>query len=105
MDPDPRGPKICGSVDPDSNPDPQHCLRHYVRFCACCMLVFFPDIKSKLIDELESSNNPGKQCCGSGMFIPDPGFEFFQTGSRIQGKKILNPGFGSASKKLIIFKF
>jgi hypothetical protein len=27
------------------------------------------------------------QCCGSGMFIPDPGSEFFHPGSRIQGQK------------------
>jgi hypothetical protein len=69
------------------------------------MLVLFPDIKRKLIDELESSNIPGMQCCGSGMFIPDPGSEFFQAGFWIQGKKISNPGFGSASKNLLIFKF
>ncbi len=29
------------------------------------------------------------QCCGSGMFIPDP--NFFHPGSRIQGQKGLDP--------------
>ncbi len=37
-----------------------------------------------------------KQCCGSGMFIPDPGSQFFHPGSQIQGQK----DFGSASKNL-----
>jgi hypothetical protein len=50
------------------------------------------------------------QCCESGMFIPDPGSEFFHPGSRIQGQKyfvsrIRDPGvkkapdhgFGSAT--------
>ncbi len=36
-----------------------------------------------------------EQCCESGKFISDPGFEFFP--SRIQGQK--DPGSGSASKK------
>jgi hypothetical protein len=67
------------------------------------MLVLFPDIQRKLKDELESSNIPGKQCCGSWMFIPDPNFSKPDLGSRV--KKISNPGFGSASKNLIIFKF
>ncbi len=38
------------------------------------------------------------QCCGSGMFIPDPGSDFFP--SRIQGSKkhpIPDPGSGSAT--------
>ncbi len=39
------------------------------------------------------------QCCGSGMFIPDP--NFVHPGSRI--KKIPAPGSGSASKNLSIF--
>ncbi len=39
------------------------------------------------------------QCCGSGMFIPDPGSQFFHPGSR--AKKIPDPG--SASKNLSIF--
>jgi hypothetical protein len=30
------------------------------------------------------------QCCGSGMFVPDPGYEFFHPGCRVQ--KILDPG-------------
>jgi hypothetical protein len=28
-DPDPGGPKTCGSGDPESDPDPQHWLAHY----------------------------------------------------------------------------
>ncbi len=47
---------------------------------------------------VESTHN---QCCGSGMFILDPGSGFFLPGSRV--KKILDPGFGSASKNLRIF--
>jgi hypothetical protein len=39
------------------------------------------------------------QCCGSEMFNPDPGYEFFHPGYRV--KKIPDPG--SASKNLIIF--
>ncbi len=31
-----------------------------------------------------------KQCCGSGMFIPDPGFDFFP--SRIPDPNCLHPG-------------
>jgi hypothetical protein len=31
------------------------------------------------------------QCCGSGMFKPDPGPEFFNPGSRIRAKKIPDP--------------
>jgi hypothetical protein len=40
-----------------------------------------------------------KQFCGSGMFITDPGSEFFHPGYRNQGLK--DPG--SASKNLSIF--
>jgi hypothetical protein len=40
----------------------------------------------------------GKQCCGSGMFIPDPGYEFFP--SRIRIFSISDPG--SALKNLSI---
>jgi hypothetical protein len=36
------------------------------------------------------------QCCGSGMFIPDP--NFFNPGSRIQGQK--DSGSGSAPKNV-----
>ena len=36
------------------------------------------------------------QCCGSGMFIPDPSFSIPDPESRI--KKILDSGSGSASK-------
>jgi hypothetical protein len=28
------------------------------------------------------------QCCGSGMFIPDPGSEFFHPGSRVKNIRI-----------------
>jgi hypothetical protein len=37
----------------------------------------------KCIQEFDSS----PQCCGSGMFIPVPGSEFFYPGSLIQGSK------------------
>jgi hypothetical protein len=36
-------------------------------------------------------------CCGSGMFIPDPGSEFFHPGSRI--KKIPDPGYQNRIKE------
>ncbi len=39
-----------------------------------------------------------RQCCGSGMFIPDP--NFFHPGSRIldpEGQKGTGPGSGSAT--------
>jgi hypothetical protein len=38
-----------------------------------------------------------KQCCGSGMFIPDSGSECFHPGSGLQGLK--DSVSGSASKK------
>jgi hypothetical protein len=38
--------------------------------------------------------------CGSGMFIPDPGSDFFHPGSRFRIFSIPNPG--SASKRLSI---
>jgi hypothetical protein len=41
---------------------------------------------------------PSWQWCGPGMFIPDPGSEFFHPGSRV--KKI--PGSASAPKNLSI---
>ncbi len=40
------------------------------------------------------------QCCGSGMFIPDPGSDFFHPGSRTQTVSIPDPR--SASKNLSI---
>jgi hypothetical protein len=51
------------------------------------------DVKLKKIIRQE-------QCCGSGIFISDPGSEFFHPGSRF--KK--NPGSGSAAKNVRIFK-
>ncbi len=62
-----------------------------------------------------------KQCCGSGIFIPDPRSGFFHPGSRIQGqkdsgswvkkipdpasrfKKIPSPGCGLTRKNISIF--
>jgi hypothetical protein len=44
------------------------------------------------------SNRTTDQCCGSGMFIPDPGSDFFP--SRIRTVSIPDPG--SASKNLSI---
>jgi hypothetical protein len=48
---------------------------------------------------------PAYQCCGSGMFITDPGSEFFHPvpdpGSRV--KKIPDSGSGSLLKNLSIF--
>ncbi len=41
------------------------------------------------------------QCCGSGMFIPDPNFSLPNRGSRV--KKIPDPGSDSASKNLSTF--
>jgi hypothetical protein len=46
----------------------------------------------------ETMQNSYKQCCGSGMFIPDPGSEFFHPGSLVK-----DPESGSASKKINIF--
>jgi hypothetical protein len=51
---------------------------------------FYVFIQTKLSSEL-SAWITSYQCCGSGMFIPDPGFEFFHPRSR------------SASKNLDIF--
>jgi hypothetical protein len=52
------------------------------------------DVKLKKIIRQE-------QCCGSGIFISDPGSEFFHPGSRVQVQK--DPGSGSASKNVSIF--
>jgi hypothetical protein len=41
---------------------------------------------SNLIDKLSNI-----QCCGSGMFIPDPGSEFFPPRIRIKEFKYFNP--------------
>ncbi len=41
------------------------------------------------------------QCCGSRMFIPNPGSGIFQLGSRVQ--MISYPGSGSKSKNVSIF--
>jgi hypothetical protein len=42
------------------------------------------------------------QCCGSGMFIPDPNFSIPDHRSRVKRFRIPNPGFGSASKNFSI---
>jgi hypothetical protein len=42
----------------------------------------------------EKKGEGGRQCCESGMFIPDPGFDFFPSWI---------PDTGSASKNLSIF--
>jgi hypothetical protein len=41
------------------------------------------------------------ECCGSGMFIPDPNFFIPDPGFRVN--KIPDPGSGSASKNLRIY--
>ncbi len=43
------------------------------------------------------------QNCGSGMFIPDLGSEFFQLGSRIQGQKDSGPRIGIRIKEFKYF--
>ncbi len=43
---------------------------------------------------------PHTQCGGSGMFIPDPGSDFFHPGSRFRTVSIPDPG--SASKNLSV---
>jgi hypothetical protein len=69
-------------LDPDSasrnNSDPygpalQPCTRHRVHIIPCM------------------------QCCGTGMFIPDPESEFFHPGSRILERK--DPGSGKKNLK------
>jgi hypothetical protein len=36
-DPDPGGPKHVNLVDPDSDPDPQHCYITYIHvYCTVC---------------------------------------------------------------------
>ncbi len=42
------------------------------------------------------------QCCGSGMFIPDPGSDFFHPGSGSRIRTVSIPDPGSASKNLCI---
>jgi hypothetical protein len=43
-----------------------------------------------------------KQCCGNGMFIPDPNFSIPDFKSRV--KKAQYPGSGSATKSLKYFE-
>ncbi len=54
--------------------------------------------------ERKGNHSSNDQCCGSGMFLPDPESEFFHpgSGSRIHIKKIPDPGSGCASKILSI---
>jgi hypothetical protein len=42
-----------------------------------------------------------KQCCGSGMFIPDPGSDFFP--SRIPDPNCLHPGYRILIKEFKYF--
>jgi hypothetical protein len=49
---------------------------------------------------IKSKLSRNQQCCGSGMFIPNPGSEFFYPGSRIRIFSIPDPE--SASKNLNI---
>jgi hypothetical protein len=44
---------------------------------------------------LDADHSP---CCGSGMFIPDPGSEFVHPGSRLKDQN----DSGSASKNLVL---
>jgi hypothetical protein len=51
------------------------------------------DMVIALRDEVENTKKQhaqvaGRQCCGSGMFIPDP--NFFHSGSRIRNKEFIN---------------
>jgi hypothetical protein len=63
-------------------------------------------VPAKLHPALDYMTSPGchfasrKQCCGSGMFIPDPGSDFFP--SRILDRTDSIPDPGSASKNLSI---
>jgi hypothetical protein len=41
-------------------------------------------------------------CCGSGMFIPDPGSNFFHPGSWLPSQNIPDPESGQATKNLSI---
>ncbi len=56
----------------------------------------------KILNEKVQVSGFGKnQCCGPGIFIPDPNFLIPDPGSR--AKKFRNNGSGSASKNLSIF--
>jgi len=50
----------------------------------------------EVFSNLQLLQNTLLSCCGSGLFIPDSGSEFFHSGFRV--KKIPDPGSGSASK-------
>ncbi len=58
---------------------------HLKRICALVLDVF---LAAGL--EQENPNETRNKCCGSGMFIPDPGSDFFP--SRISDPNCLHPG-------------
>jgi hypothetical protein len=67
--------------------------------CLLCLLAVLMAVRYLLLLHFIQGPRFGNwQCCGSGMFVPDP--NFFQSGSRV--KKIPVPGSGSASKNLSI---
>jgi hypothetical protein len=51
-------------------------------------------VKFTVVFSPSSATDYYQQCCRSGMFIPDP--NFIHPGSQVQGKKIPDPGSGSA---------
>ncbi len=58
-------------------------------------LIFVPLFSQLCGSGSDFNRVSGFQCCGSGMFIPDPGYQiwFFPPGSRVD--KIPDPGSGS----------
>ncbi len=64
-------------------------------------------IKIRIISNISSQRvRPGKQCCGSGMFIPDPDFypsRIPDPGSRIPDPKTATKVRGE--KKLVVIPF
>jgi hypothetical protein len=55
---------------------------------------FFLNLKEEKISIPDIDTDTGIQCCGSGMFIPDPGSRISDLGSRIldPGSRISDPG-------------
>ncbi len=74
--------------------DSSHFIRLIKRWCASLeiltSIIFFKAFASVLNFIYFEKTNRFNQCCGSGMFIPDPGSDFFP--SRIPDPNCLPPG-------------
>ncbi len=77
-----------GTIIPDPDPQHYHGLLLLLIFLAC--LLPMTATRQKLASfsfSYSGRSFPCKQCCGSGMFIPDPGLRFPDPGSKNSNKR------------------